>query len=323
VAGIGGSGWLDWWLARCEHGPKRTGRSFFGDSVVPSPGTDGILRGMASARWLPALVVVLALTLASPSLAGTVSGSVTGLPAGVTPLGVEALNSHGVIGAIGPLTGSGGYHLTLPAGTWIFVGTATSGDEPFTSLSAPVRVRAHGSARAPATPAKQEASAASAARLKPGSVVTVDRVTLEDERVFTGLPTYPDYTATVTNDLFRACAAHGITFVDSSSAFTRFAKQESNLSRSGRLATPFDFRPIRWQYEVAPANSESIESSAGVIGTNEIDMQLSINLAGSQLSAGRSFRVPNLVVPFATTPDAQDILGVVHREDAAIARKMC
>ena len=278
---------------------------------------------MASARWLPALVVVLALTLASPSLAGTVSGNVTGLPPGVTPLGVEALSSHGVIGAIGPLTGSGGYHLTLPAGTWIFVGTATSGDEPFTSLSAPVRVRAHGSSKVPAAAAKQEASAASAARLKPGSVVTVDRVTLEDERVFTGPPSYPDYTATVTNDLFRACAAHGITFVDSSAAFVRFAKQESNLSRSGRLATPFEFRPVRWQYEVAPANPESIESSAGVISTNEIDMQLSINLAGTQLSPGRSFHVPNLIVPFAATPDAQDILGVVHREDTAIARKMC
>jgi hypothetical protein len=278
---------------------------------------------MARARWLSALVALLALTVASPSLAGTVTGSVTKLPAGVTPLGVEAVNAHGVIGATGPLTGSGSYHLALSGGTWIFVGTAASGDEPFTFLSAPVRVRAHGSARAPAAPAKQEASAASAARLKPGSVVTVDRVTLEDERVFTGPPSYPDYTATVTNDLFRACAAHGITFVDSSAAFVGFAKQESNLSRSGRLATPFAFHPIPWQYEVAPANPESIESSAGVIGTNEITMQLSINLAGSQLSAGRSFVVPNLIVPFSTTPDAQDVLGVVHREDTAIARKMC
>jgi hypothetical protein len=184
-------------------------------------------------------------------------------------------------------------------------------------------VRAHGSARAPSAKAKQEASAASATRLKRGSVVTVDRVTLEDERVFTGPPSYPDYTATVTDDLFRACAGRGITFVDSSAAFRAFAKQESNLSRSGRLATPFTFRPIRWQYEIAPANPESIESSAGVIGTNEIDMQLSINLAGSQLSAGRAFHVPNLIVPFSTTPDAQDVLGVVHREDSAIARKMC
>jgi hypothetical protein len=278
---------------------------------------------MARARWLSALVTLVTLTGASPSLAGTVTGSVTKLPAGVTPLGVEAVNAHGVIGATGPLTGSGSYHLALAAGTWIFVGTAASGDEPFTSLSAPVRVRAHGSATAPVASAKQEASAASAARLKSGSVVTVDRVTLEDERVFTGPPSYPDYTATVTNDLFRACAAHGITFVDSSAAFVGFAKQESNLSLSGRLATPFAFRPIRWQYEVAPANPESIESSAGVIGTNEITMQLGITLAGSQLSAGRSFLVPNLIVPFSTTPDAQDILGVVHREDAAIARKMC
>jgi hypothetical protein len=278
---------------------------------------------MARARWLSALVAVLALTVTSPSLAGTVTGSVTKLPVGVTPLGVEAVNAHGVIGATGPLTGSGDYHLAVSAGTWILVGTAASGDEPFTSLSAPIRVRAHRSTKAPAVPAKQEASAASAARLKRGSVVTVDRVTLEDERVFTGPPSYPDYTATVTNDLFRACAARGITFVDSSAAFVAFAKQESNLSRSGRLATPFTFRPIRWQYEVAPANPEAIESSAGVIGTNEIDMQLSINLAGSELSAGRSFLVPNLIVPFPTTPDAQDVLGVVHREDTAIARKMC
>jgi hypothetical protein len=290
----------------------------------PVQGTDCILRGMVGARWLSAAVAVLTLTIASPSLAGTVTGRVTKLPAGVTPLGVEAVNAHGVIGAIGPLTGSGSYRLTVPAGTWIFVGSAASADDPFTSLSAPVRVRAHGSARAPSARAKQEASAASAARrLKRGSVVTVDRVTLEDERDFTGPPSYPDYTATVTNDLFRACAARGITFVDSSATFLSFARQESNLSRSGRLATPFAFHAIRWKYEVAPANPESIESSAGVIGTNEITMQLSINLAGTQLSPGRSFHVPNLVVPFSATPDAQDILGVVHREDAAIARKMC
>jgi hypothetical protein len=279
---------------------------------------------MARARWVSAAVAVLALTVASPSLAGTVSGSVTNLPAGFTPLGVEAVNARGEIGAIGPLTGSGSYRLAVPAGTWILVSNAAAANGPLSALSAPVLVHAHGNTKAPSAKPKQEASAASAAGLKRGSVVTVDRVTLQDERDFTtGLSSYLDYTATVTNDLFRACSARGITFVDSSGSFIAFARQESNLSRSGRLATAFAFRPISWQYEVAPADSESTESSAGVISTDEITMQLSINLAGTSMSPGRSFRVPNLIVPFSTTPDAQDILGVVHREDGAIARKMC
>ena len=278
---------------------------------------------MGRVTWLLALAVT-ALVLAAPwpADAGTLTGSVTGLPANAAPDGVEAVNTRGVIGAAGPLSALGSYQLTVPAGTWIAVATAQSGDEPFTALGAPVRVRAHGTAQAAPAPAVQEASAAAAHRLKRGSVVTVDKTTLEDERDFTSASSFPDYTATITNDLFRACAARGITFVDSSDTFLTFARQEEGLSRSGRLAVPFAFHPLQWQYEVQPFNSESLQSSAGTIAPTEVTIHMDLDLAGTHHEVSRAFAGPNLIVDFPSVDDA-DVLSVVHREDAALASEMC
>lgn len=278
------------------------------------------------ALWLGVAALMAAAgpaTVAAATSRGTVTGKITGLPAGAVSLGVEAVDGRGVIGAIGPLGAGGSYRLTPPAGSWIVVATATSGDEPFSALSVPVRVRGHRTATVKPTRAKQQASAAAVTRLKPGSVVTVDRMTLQDERAFSPGGSYTDITATVTNDLFRACSSRGITFVDSSPAFTSFARQESNLSRAGRLKTPFSFHPLKLKYSVEPFNGATVEGEAGVISTSDVSIHLAIDYAGSFLGVGRSFNGPNLDVSFASVPDEADVLGVVHREDAALAQRMC
>jgi hypothetical protein len=106
------------------------------------------------------------------------------------------------------------------AAAWIVTGSALSGDSALTAASPPVHVRAH--RRTHGSPAHLKAKAAAAKRgLPPGSVVTVGPILLIDERV--GLDLRPDYTALVTNDLFSHCASRGITFVDTSEAFLKFA----------------------------------------------------------------------------------------------------
>jgi hypothetical protein len=41
------------------------------------------------------------------------------------------------------------------------------------------------------------------------------------------------------------------------------------------------------------------------------------------VGVSRFFRGPNLTVDFTQTVDDQDVLSVSHREDAALASKMC
>jgi hypothetical protein len=60
-----------------------------------------------------------------------------------------------------------------------------------------------------------------------------------------------------------------------------------------------------------------------VINTQDVSIHLVIDFAGSFMAVGRSFIGPNLDVTFSSVPDDQDILSVVHREDAALAKKMC
>lgn len=59
-----------------------------------------------------------------------------------------------------------------------------------------------------------------------------------------------DFAPVVENDLYRLCSSHGIELVDTSTAFKKSAAQESALSASGRLSTPFVYRPIKPEYGV-------------------------------------------------------------------------
>lgn len=99
------------------------------------------------------------------------TGNVTGLPAGVSTEGVEAINARGEIGAVGALKASGAYSLRVPAGVWVLAATAESSGGPLTALGPPVRVRSGRTSHAHPAGAKVQASAAADKRLKRGSVV--------------------------------------------------------------------------------------------------------------------------------------------------------
>jgi hypothetical protein len=249
---------------------------------------------------------------------GTVSGSASGLPASAVPEGVQAISPKGEIGAVGSLSAAGKYSLKLAPGAWIIETSSLGPHGPLTSLGAPVRVRAHGTTRAKPAPVKAEASGAG--KLKRGSVVTVGTIELADERDFTVGTSSLFVTSTVTNDLFHACSSRGITFVDTSETFLKFAQQESRLSRAGQLSTPFAFHPIQPQFQVDPDSGNQSENAAGALTTQDMTIRLELDRAGTQ---DGFIQGPNLDQEFSSPPDDADIMSVVHREDAALAAKMC
>jgi hypothetical protein len=265
-----------------------------------------------------ALCALVGAVVARAATTGTVSGSASGLPASAVPEGVQAINPKGEIGAVGPLSAGGKYSLKLAPGAWIIETSSLGPHGPLTSLGAPVRVRAHRTTRAKPAPVKAEATGAG--KLKRGSVLTVGTIELADERNFTTGTASLFVTSTVTNDLFHACSSRGITFVDTSQTFLKFAQQESRLSRAGQLSTPFAFHPIQPQFQVDPDSGNQAENAAGAVTPEEMTMRLEVDRAGTQDAV---IQGPNLVQEFSSTPDTADIMSVVHREDAALAAKMC
>jgi hypothetical protein len=250
---------------------------------------------------------------------GTVSGSASGLPTSAVPEGVQAISPKGVIGGVGSLSAAGKYSLKLAPGAWIIETSSLSPNGPLTSLGAPVRVRAHRTTRAKPAPVK--AQAAGAGKLKRGSVVTVGTIELSDQRDFTtGQTANLFYTSTVTNDLFRACASRGVTFVDTSETFLKFAQQESRLSHAGRLSTPFQFHPIQPQFQVDPDSGNESENAAGTVTPQDMTVRLEVDRAGTQ---DGFIQGPNLDQEFSSPPDDAEVMSVIHREDSALAAKMC
>jgi hypothetical protein len=266
--------------------------------------------------------VAVALTIALCAFAGassaqaargTLTGSLAGLPANAAFHVVRAVDSRGVIGGAATASASGSYKLSLPPGAWILVGSAQASDRSLTALGAPVRVRSGRRSRErPARVKRFRVRAAASGVLRRGSVVTVRPIKLDDGRgpIFN---LFPEYTATVENDLFRACAPRGIIFVDTSAAFRKFAAQEAALSRAGRLATPFDYRPIAPQYEVS--------SQFGVLNNGNIQFELELVLIRSHRAVADT-GVQTERTPIGDTTDEQ-ALSWVHTVTMKLAAKMC
>src|ERR1700683_571514 len=102
------------------------------------------------------VVVVCSVALAASAWGasrGTVSGRIK-VPAGSTgrpsSLGVEAVNSHGVIGGVGSLRANGAFQLKVPAGVWLLTAESDAGGALSTTLFSPVRVS--GGRTSPAKP---------------------------------------------------------------------------------------------------------------------------------------------------------------------------
>ncbi len=269
------------------------------------------MRGLLSAVGC-ALVVVGSAQAAT----GTLTGRVSGIPNGASAEIVEGVNPQGVIGGVGTVSAAGTYKLALAPGTWIVTGSALSGDKPLTAVSPPVHIRARHRTQGPPAHLKAKASAAKRG-LPPGSVVTVTPIFLLDERA--GLDLRPDYTSVVTNDLFAHCASRGITFVDTSEAFRKFAQQELALSRAGRLATPFVYQPIVPQYRVE-TEQNALERSLALFGLG-VHKPGDTETAVPGLEAGGEIRINGPQIE--TGPTDEEVVNLVNEEANALAEKMC
>jgi hypothetical protein len=250
---------------------------------------------------------------------GTLTGSVTGAPAEASAAVVEAIDSRGVIGGVGTVSASGAYKLTLAPGAWIVTSSALSGDNTLASFAAPLRIRPGRHTRVHSTTLRPQAVKATARGLRPGSVVTIAPIVINDERG----PVFNlkiDYTDLVTNDLFSQCASRQITFVDSSETFRKFAQQELALSRAGRLATPFNYRPIAPQYV--------IETTFNEVDRGGISFGLSVHKPGdteTDLGAGlvAEGRTQRNGAELESAPTDEEVIAMVNQEAGALAQKMC
>jgi hypothetical protein len=263
---------------------------------------------------------LLALVLAASAHAarGTISGSLSAAPAGAASEIVVAVDPQGVIGGVGTVSSSGAYSLSLAPGTWLVAGSAESGDSALGSFAAPLRVKAGHHARAPTAPLK--ASAATSRGLPAGSIVTIAPIFVHDDRTTAPPNATIEYTALVTNIMFKQCASRQITFVDTSEAFKKFAQQEANLSRGGRLSTPFEYRPIKPKFDIETEFNEADRTG--------IKFGLGIHRHGdTETSIGKGLedegQVERRGEELESDPTDEEIEAVVVKEASTLAVRMC
>ncbi len=250
---------------------------------------------------------------------GTLTGSVTGMPSEVSSEVVEAVSPQGVIGGVGTVSPAGAYKLKLAPGTWIVTASALSGDSALASAAPPLRVRPGHVAHGRPAQLKTQAVASAARGLPSGTVVTVAPIIINDERG----PVFNlklDYTALVTNDLFEHCSSRGIVFVDTSEAFRKFAQQELALSRSGRLATPFVYKPIAPKYRIETEFNEVDRSGINIGFAVHKPGDTETGVSGALTAEGE---VKMEAAQLETGPTDGEVLNLVNKEAGILAERMC
>jgi hypothetical protein len=129
-----------------------------------------------------------------------------------------------------------------------------------------------------------------------------------------------DYTGVVTNILFTHCASRGITFVDTSETFRKYAQQELALSRAGRLGTPFVYKPIKPQFRVETEFNEisrsGIDFGLGVHATNNKEFALDKALEAEE-------RVSRNGPELESDPTDGEALTMVTKVAGILAGRMC
>ncbi len=268
-----------------------------------------------------AVACALVLACASAALAadGTVTGTITGLPTGSAFGAVTAVNEHGAIGGVATANAAGHYSVNLAPGTWL-IGAAAgaeveAGAKPAPTAFTVLRVRGGRHVKERPLPLGGGATTARAGVLPPHSVVTVTTIGLADERSNMIPGNSFDFAPVVENDLYRLCSSHGIELVDTSTAFKKFAVQESNLSASGRLGTPFVYRPTKPEYGVYTHDQ--------VLGDGYVNMGLFVSRIGSpnifDVVSGH-WGSPGRDTPI---PSDADVLSAIHAASRNLAAKMC
>jgi hypothetical protein len=266
-----------------------------------------------------ACALVLACSSAALAADGTVTGTITGLPTGSAFSAVTAVNEHGAIGGVATADAAGHYSVKLAPGTWL-IGAAAgaeveAGAKPAPTAFTVLRVRAGRHVQGKPLPLSGSATTARTGMLPPHSVVTVTTIGLADLRSNMIPGNSFDFAPVVENDLYRLCSSHGIELVDTATAFKKFAAQESGLSASGRLSTPFVYRPTKPEYGVYTHDQ--------VLEDGYVKMGLFVSRIGSpnifDVVSGH-WGSPDRDTPI---PSDADVLSAIHAASRNLAAKMC
>jgi hypothetical protein len=212
------------------------------------------------------LAAALSLALCSPiaqARSGKIGGSLGALPQGAEFPAVMAVSSQGKIGAFALTANSGAFNLAVPSGTYVVASNAADGESELSAFSTPERVKAgHKVGVRSKLKLRAKAAAGHAGLLARGSILTITSFEFTNNLVSANPPP-SQLRNLLINDLFAPCTDAGMVFVDTSPEFVAFAKQEKNLSNAGMLAVPFDYKPLKPQYEVFGAASVEDKGDVG------------------------------------------------------------
>ncbi|MBS0550500.1 MAG: hypothetical protein JSR24_22305 [Proteobacteria bacterium] len=202
-----------------------------------------------SAAPFSVALVLLALAPRAEAGTGTLTGTIGKVPKSAAVAVVEAVDPRGRIGAVATPSASGAFHLSVPSGTYVVASSAAGEETSLSSFARPRPVPAGKRTRVHAKLEPERRPAAPSRGLLPkGAVLTVTGLGLTDNRV--SPPAFTDLRELFLQDLFGPCTRAGYVFVDTSPQFVEFAEQETALSASGRLALPYEYHPLRPQYEI-------------------------------------------------------------------------
>jgi len=209
---------------------------------------------------LTTAVIAATLACCGPAAAApaTLTGTLAGLPAAAAGTSVRAVQAtSGEILADARLGGSRSYRLAVPAGVYLLVGEARSPrGVGYSAIGHAISVGSGAKRRVPLTaapvPAATSASfvpVARAASLAPGAVVTVNGVVVNAEPG-AGIPSL-SLDGAVLGQVFDACSAQGVRFVDTDRRVVDAIQAEQDLRDSGRSQDTWQFDPIAPQYRIS------------------------------------------------------------------------
>lgn len=260
------------------------------------------------------LMALLAGTCASTVEAsdGRIGGSIGSVPQGALFPAVMAVSPQGKIGAVALASSSGSFNLAVPSGTYVLASSANEGETSLSAFSAPERIKAGHTVKVKSKIKLRAKAAASHGLLPSGAIVTVP--SFEFTNNLLSPPELSQLRNLLINDLFEPCTKAGIVFVDTSPEFVKFAKQEKALSAAGMLAVPYEYKPLKPQYEITGSGSVENKGAGDELGLEVI------------LSSVAHRAVANgFVNQEATSPEFGfgDVIEMLAKASTEFAAKVC
>ncbi len=243
-------------------------------------------------------LVLVAATLAccgpAQGASGTLAGTLKGLPGAAAAPTVRAVQAtSGEILADARLGASRAYRVSVPAGVYLLVGDARSArGVPYEAIGHAVRIGSGTARRVPLTAARAAAApVARTASLAPGAVVTVNGVVVNAERG-AGIPNL-SLDGAVLGQVFDACSAEGVRFVDTERRVVDAIQAEQDLRDSGRSQETWQYNPIAPQYKLAGEGTASADGQVTVV-LNLIDLATGA-IVGHASATGRTRNLDDVI----------------------------